>query len=125
MKVLANAGVDVFEEVFKLIFIKLWDEFKSQKDKYVLDSIIHTQLSKQDYSDYEKLKEFLKTDSTISKIINNFRVMEFRNTGQSEGELKKKIQKLFDEAKTKWPGIRVRLTYLHLIFQYVSQVFKM
>lgn len=28
-EVLANAGVDVFEEVFKLIFIKLYDEFES------------------------------------------------------------------------------------------------
>ena len=30
--VLANAGVDVFEEVFKLIFTKLYDEFLSQSD---------------------------------------------------------------------------------------------
>ena len=35
----------------------------------------------------------------------DFRVLEFRNTGQSEGELKKKIQRLFDEAKKKWPGV--------------------
>ena len=32
-EVLANAGVDVFEEVFKLIFTKLWDEMKSKDDK--------------------------------------------------------------------------------------------
>ena len=31
--VLANAGVDVFEEVFKLIFTKLYDEFLSQNDE--------------------------------------------------------------------------------------------
>jgi len=31
--------------------------------------------------------------------------LEFRNTGQSEGELKKKIQKLFDEAKKEWAGV--------------------
>ncbi len=30
-EVLANAGVDVFEEVFKLIFTKLYDETKSQE----------------------------------------------------------------------------------------------
>ncbi len=104
-EVLANAGVDVFEEVFKLIFVKLYDEYKSQKDKTVLDSIVHAQLTEQEYSDYEKLKDFLKSDSTVLKVNNNFRVMEFRNTGQSEGELKKKIQKLFDEARNKWPGI--------------------
>ena len=35
-EVLANAGVDVFEEVFKLIFTKLFDEFRSQPDKTVI-----------------------------------------------------------------------------------------
>jgi len=104
-EVLANAGVDVFEEVFKLIFVKLYDEYKSQNNKTVLDSIIHAQLTEPEYSDYEKLKEFLNSDDIVLKVSNNFRVMEFRNTGQSEGELKKKIQKLFDEAKNKWTGI--------------------
>ncbi|MBR1730676.1 MAG: N-6 DNA methylase [Selenomonadaceae bacterium] len=32
-EVLANAGVDVFEEVFKLIYTKLYDESESGKDK--------------------------------------------------------------------------------------------
>mgnify|MGYP002795490424 FL=1 len=32
-EVLANAGVDVFEECFKLIFAKLYDEFMSGQDK--------------------------------------------------------------------------------------------
>ena len=32
-EVLANAGVDVFEEAFKLIFTKLYDEFLSGGDK--------------------------------------------------------------------------------------------
>lgn len=32
-EVLANAGVDVFEEVFKLIFSKLYDELTSARDK--------------------------------------------------------------------------------------------
>ena len=31
-EVLANAGVDVFEECFKLIFTKLYDESHSRKD---------------------------------------------------------------------------------------------
>ena len=66
-EVLANAGVDVFEEVFKLIFTKLYDEFLSQNDKS--------------------------------------RVMEFRNTGQTDTKLKNKIQDLFDDAKDEWPGV--------------------
>ena len=32
-EVLANAGVDVFEELFKLIFAKLYDESKSKEDE--------------------------------------------------------------------------------------------
>ena len=34
-EVLANAGVDVFEEVFKLIYTKLFDEMLGGRDKYV------------------------------------------------------------------------------------------
>ena len=35
-EVLANAGVDVFEEVFKLIFTKLYDELESYRNKSAL-----------------------------------------------------------------------------------------
>ena len=66
-EVLANAGVDVFEEVFKLIFTKLYDEMESGR--------------------------------------NQARYLEFRNYGDTETELKDKIQKLFDKAKNKWDGV--------------------
>ena len=66
-EVLANAGVDVFEEVFKLIFTKLYDEMESGR--------------------------------------NERRHLEFRNYGDTETELKDKIQKLFDKAKNKWDGV--------------------
>lgn len=66
-EVLANAGVDVFEEVFKLIFTKLYDEMESGR--------------------------------------NETRHLEFRNYGDTEAELKDKIQKLFDKAKNKWDGV--------------------
>ena len=42
-EVLANAGVDVFEEVFKLIFTKLYDEFKSQNDKVLINNTLRQQ----------------------------------------------------------------------------------
>lgn len=118
-EVLANAGIDVFEEVFKLIFTKLYDEFKSQKDKDILDSIIKTELTDEQFGDFETLKGFVDSHNTILKLEENFRVLEFRNTGQSEGDLKKKIQRLFDEAKTKWPGVfpdesRIDLSPSHL-----------
>lgn len=66
-EVLANAGVDVFEELFKLIFTKLYDEMESGR--------------------------------------NETRYLEFRNYGDTETELKDKIQKLFDKAKNKWDGV--------------------
>ena len=99
-EVLANAGVDVFEEVFKLIFTKLYDELESKKDKMRLEFKLEDELNKEDRGDYDKVKEVLaKVDAS------SFRDLEFRNTGQSESELKTKIQRLFDEAKTKWPGV--------------------
>ncbi|NPA54640.1 MAG: N-6 DNA methylase, partial [Aquificae bacterium] len=80
-EVLANAGVDVFEEVFKLIFTKLYDELMSIRDKN--------------------------------------RDLEFRNYGETDFELKEKIQKLFDEAKEEWEGIfpkdsKIELSPSHL-----------
>ena len=80
-EVLANAGVDVFEEVFKLIFTKLYDEWASGNDRK--------------------------------------RYLEFRNT-DTESDLKKRIQKLFDQAKKKWEGVfqeddQIKLTGSHLL----------
>lgn len=113
-EVLANAGVDVFEEVFKLFFTKLYDEMKSKSDKIVLDRYLRKNLKGDDLGDYEKVKTTLQgfDDS-------DFRALEFRNTGQAEGELKKKIQRLFDEAKEEWPGVfsddsKITLTPSHL-----------
>ena len=80
-EVLANAGVDVFEELFQLIFTKLYDELESTRNKT--------------------------------------RFLEFRNYGETETELKNKIQNLFDKAKNKWEGVfadsaKITLTPSHL-----------
>lgn len=80
-EVLANAGVDVFEELFQLIFTKLFDELESTR--------------------------------------NRGRYLEFRNYGETESELKNKIQNLFDQAKKKWEGVfadgaKITLTPSHL-----------
>ncbi len=80
-EVLANAGVDVFEEVFKLIFIKLYDELAGARDE-----------SKD---------------------------LEFRNAGESDSEIKMKIEKLFNKAKDKWEGVfskddKIKLSPSHL-----------
>jgi type I restriction enzyme M protein len=80
-EVLANAGVDVFEELFKLIFTKLFDEMESGRDKK--------------------------------------RHLIFKNYGDTESELKAKIQDLFDKARSKWEGVfsagsKIDLTPSHL-----------
>lgn len=80
-EVLANAGIDVFEEVFKLIFTKLYDEMESGRKPT--------------------------------------RYLEFRNYGDTETELKERLQKLFDKAKNKWSGVfneddKILLTPSHL-----------
>ena len=107
-EVLANAGVDVFEEVFKLIFTKLYDESLSYKDKGVIDYFVRQQQSGAPQQeggitydmDYEVIK--LAAESISD---DGFRAMEFRNTGQTDSELKTKIQRLFDEAKNQWKGV--------------------
>lgn len=80
-EVLANAGVDVFEELFKLVFTKLYDELESGRDKK--------------------------------------RHLVFKNYGDTETELRNKIQGLFDKAKAKWEGVfsedaKLQLTPSHL-----------
>ncbi len=80
-EVLANAGIDVFEEVFKLIFTKLYDEMQSGRNKD--------------------------------------RYLEFRNNGNTDIELKNKIQSLFEKANEKWEGVfsedaKIQLTPSHL-----------
>lgn len=79
-EVLANAGVDVFEEVFKLIFTKLYDEMTCYRGSY--------------------------------------KYLRFRNSNTS-AQLKTAIQKLFDDARAKWPGVfpdddRIKLSPDHL-----------
>jgi type I restriction enzyme M protein len=80
-EVLANAGVDVFEELFKLVFTKLYDEMEGGRDKK--------------------------------------RHLVFKNYGDTETELKAKIQDLFDKARAKWEGVfpdgaKIDLTPSHL-----------
>ena len=114
-EVLANAGVDVFEEVFKLIFTKLYDESLSQKDRTVID---HFMPQETDTSLHENNPEYNETHTYQSgqsyealkaavSVVDDrrFRVMEFRNTGQTDTELKNKIQDLFTRAMKNWPGV--------------------
>ncbi|MBX2997842.1 MAG: N-6 DNA methylase [Caldilineaceae bacterium] len=114
-EVLANAGVDVFEEVFKLIFTKLYDEMQSADDRKWLDRFLKRELpNPEDRADFERVQQVL-----ANMFDNDFRVMEFRNTGQSDSQLYTKIQGLFNDAKRRWGGVfasdsRIELTPSHL-----------
>ena len=128
-EVLANAGVDVFEEVFKLIFTKLYDEFKSRSDKEGINRILRREINTivQESTDpyaaisasrqssvgpISELRQSVGTDyDTIKKVVEAIpddemeRALEFRNTGQTDSELKSKIQTLFNNAKKQWRGV--------------------
>ena len=107
-EILANAGVHVFEEVFKLIFTKLYDEYKSQKE------IDQHRLS------LDTGKPIAGDKSSVAGIQDaNFRRMKFRNTGQTDTELRVTLQRLFDGARSQWPGVfpeisRFKLSDRHL-----------
>ena len=107
---LAIAKVNIFEEVFKLIFTKLYDEFKSRDDGAIVGSILHRQMKstvqepRHAYvlrGSADEVSE--KTSAGIQG--DGSRALEFRTIGHTDSELRAKIQKLFDEAKSQWPGI--------------------
>lgn len=115
-EVLANAGVDVFEECFKLIFTKLYDESLSKKDKDIITYEVDKNCECNSLSDLE-YKEYIELVKNVSD--KKFRQLEFRNKGETDLELKKKIQELFDGAKNKWKGVfsedsKINLSPSHL-----------
>lgn len=115
-EVLANAGVDVFEECFKLIFTKLYDESLSKKDKEIITYDVDSNCECESLADLE-YKEYIELVKKVND--KKFRQLEFRNKGETDLELKKKIQKLFDGAKTKWKGVftedaKINLSPSHL-----------
>ena len=95
-EVLANAGVDVFEEVFKLIFIKLYDEMESSNDRIQIE---------RESVRKEKQPEYISDSQILDSISNEeMRSLEFRSRGDAHGT-QKSITSLFTKAKTKWPGV--------------------
>ena len=95
-EVLANAGVDIFEEVFKLIFTKLYDEMESSDDRISIETQLKL-IQKQDSK--------LNNKEALGKIDGDgFRKLEFRSRGDAH-HTKEVINNLFKQAKEKWPGI--------------------
>ena len=95
-EVLANAGVDVFEEAFKLIFTKLYDEMESADDRVSIET--QFKLIKKQNSGL--------TDKQILEQIDNkdYRKLEFRSRGDAY-HTKEVINILYQKAKDKWQGI--------------------
>jgi len=101
-EVLANAGVDIFEEVFKLIFTKLYDEMQSSEDRIQIErDFAKLKRKHPELSDKEILKELIEENV---ENINNYRQLEFRSRGDAH-HTKEVINRLFDKAKKKWTGI--------------------
>ncbi|MDR1384764.1 MAG: N-6 DNA methylase [Planctomycetaceae bacterium] len=99
-RVMANSGEDSFDEIFKVLFIKLYDEYMSVNDADAMATLLR---------DNKKLEE-----------INDkkFRQLEFRDTG-SDSETQKRIDQLFDDACKQWKGIfddntKIKLKPSHL-----------
>ena len=115
--VLANAGVDVFEEVFKLIFTKLYDEFKSQDDKVYINRILKREINPPLSADYETIRQVIEENIQDGDME---RPMEFRNTGQTPSELKAKIEQLFHDARNQWKGVFPEVSTFELSDSHLS-----
>ncbi|MBQ0002976.1 MAG: N-6 DNA methylase [Treponema sp.] len=97
-KIFANFGGDVFEEVFKFLFAKLYDEYMSAEDNDILSHYIN-------YGDYESVRELAQSDKPkVKETLDKFRQLEFRSLG-AEGQVYDRVQKLFEKAQSKWKGI--------------------
>ena len=101
--------MDVFEEVFKLVFIKLFDEYSSREDKTFLNryaaqvtqtGVAENRALYRGGRDYQALKA-----AVASVADDDFRIMEFRNSGQTDAELKAKLGRLLQRAIEQWPGV--------------------
>lgn len=77
--ILANAGVDSFEEVFKLIFTKLYDEFRSDNEE-------------NRYLHFRNYNVYKKDDSK-------------EETDRKNKKLAESIQVIFKAAKEEWAGV--------------------
>lgn len=101
-EVLANAGVDVFEEVFKLIFTKLYDEMESAGDRQLIEEDIKRAKKKSpELSDKQILEKMVERNKDNAF---DYRKLGFRSRGDAH-HTKEMINKLFNAAKKKWPGI--------------------
>lgn len=88
----ANDSSDkAFEEIFKLIFIKLYDEVLSSQDADIIANDMNRH--------HIALKDIDDAD---------FRIMKFRaKDSDSLDDIYRNLSNLFEQAKNKWPGVFV------------------
>ena len=111
-EVLASAGVNVFEEVFKLIFTKLYDEFKNQKDQRKISQSLLPRDEGKPIAGYKRGAAEVEDD--------NFQRMKFRNTEQTDTELRATLQRLFDDARHQWPEVFPEVSTFKLSDRHLS-----
>ncbi|WP_236633070.1 N-6 DNA methylase [Campylobacter armoricus] len=105
--VLANSGENAFEEVFKLIFTKLFDELKTyRKDSDLI-------------KEYNIISKYNNNKERLEELYKKMSKLEFAIYEKDDEVIYKRIQSLFDEAKEKWKGIfsvesKIALTPSHL-----------
>jgi type I restriction enzyme M protein len=99
-RVMANSGEDSFDEIFKVLFIKLYDEYMSMDDA-------------------DEMMILLRNGKTFEDIDDSgYRRLAFRDTGDDK-VTQKRIDALFQEACAQWKGVfddttKIKLKPSHL-----------
>jgi len=123
--VLGNAGVDAFEEIFKLIYAKLYDEWKAINDR-------NYDRARNDFP--EDLKKAFEEPGYIRTLeddhpLRNLYQLKFFVGDRSPEDVKGAISKLLDDAKREWSGvfeptseIKLRDTHLRVCVSFLEKI---
>ena len=123
--VLGNAGVDAFEEIFKLIYAKLYDEWKAINDR-------NYDRAKNDFP--EDLKKAFEESGYIRTLeddhpLRNLYQLEFFVGDRNPEDVKRAISNLLDDVKREWSGvfeptseIKLRDTHLRVCVSFLEKI---
>jgi len=123
--VLGNAGVDAFEEIFKLIYAKLYDEWKAINDR-------NYDRARNDFP--EDLKKAFEEPGYIRTLeddhpLRNLYQLEFFVGDRSPEDVKRAISNILDDVKREWPGvfeptseIKLRDTHLRVCVSFLEKI---
>ena len=123
--VLGNAGVDAFEEIFKLIYAKLYDEWKAINDR-------NYDRARNDFP--EDLKKAFEEPGYIRTLeddhpLRNLYQLEFFVGDRNPEDVKRAISNLLDDVKREWSGvfeptseIKLRDTHLRVCVSFLEKI---